>query len=69
MEFKKIVLVGCEMKSNINFYEYFPEAQWMNEFSEFQPKQEERLKTTLQEQETKIQEMMKGSSTSTKPSK
>ena len=31
-------------------------------------KQEERLKTTLQEQETKIQEMMKGSST-TKPSK
>lgn len=32
-------------------------------------KQEERLKTTLQEQETKIQEMMKGSSTSTKPSK
>ena len=32
-------------------------------------KPEERLKTTLQEQETKIQEMMKGSSTSTKPSK
>jgi prefoldin beta subunit len=32
-------------------------------------KQEERLKTTLQEQETKIQEMMKGASTSTKPSK
>ena len=32
-------------------------------------KQEERLKTTLQEQETKIQELMKGSSTSTKPSK
>ena len=32
-------------------------------------KQEERLKATLQEQETKIQEMMKGSSTSTKPSK
>ena len=31
-------------------------------------KQEERLKVTLQEQETKIQEMMKGSST-TKPSK
>ena len=31
-------------------------------------KQEERLKATLQEQETKIQEMMKGSST-TKPSK
>ena len=31
-------------------------------------KQEDRLKTTLQEQETKIQEMMKGSST-TKPSK
>ena len=31
-------------------------------------KQEERLKTTLQEQETKIQEMMKGPST-TKPSK
>ena len=32
-------------------------------------KQEERLKATLQEQETKIQEMMKGPSTSTKPSK
>ena len=32
-------------------------------------KQEERLKTTLQEQETKIQEMMKGPSTGTKPSK
>ena len=32
-------------------------------------KQEERLKITLQEQETKIQEMMKGTSTSTKPSK
>ena len=32
-------------------------------------KQEERLKTTLQEQETKIQEMMKGPSTSTNPSK
>ena len=31
-------------------------------------KQEERLKTTLQEQETKIQEMMKGPS-STNPSK
>jgi len=31
-------------------------------------KQEERLKSTLQEQETKIQEMMKGPST-TKPSK
>ena len=31
-------------------------------------KQEERLKVTLQEQETKIQEMMKGPST-TKPSK
>ena len=31
-------------------------------------KQEERLKATLQEQETKIQEMMKGPS-STKPSK
>jgi len=31
-------------------------------------KQEERLKATLQEQETKIQEMMKGNST-TKPSK
>ena len=30
-------------------------------------KQEERLKTTLQEQETKIQEMMKGPSTDTKP--
>ena len=32
-------------------------------------KQEERLKATLQEQETKIQEMMKGTSTNTKPSK
>ena len=32
-------------------------------------KQEERLKITLQEQETKIQEMMKGPSTNTKPSK
>ena len=32
-------------------------------------KQEERLKATLQEQETKIQEMMKGSSGSTKSSK
>ena len=32
-------------------------------------KQEERLKATLQEQETKIQEMMKGHSTNTKPSK
>ena len=32
-------------------------------------KQEERLKVTLQEQETKIQEMMKGPSTNTKPSK
>ena len=32
-------------------------------------KQEERLKATLQEQETKIQEMMKGPSTNTKPSK
>ena len=32
-------------------------------------KQEERLKSTLQEQETKIQEMMKGPSTNTKPSK
>ena len=32
-------------------------------------KQEERLKVTLQEQETKIQEMMKGPSTSTNTSK
>ena len=32
-------------------------------------KQEERLKITLKEQETKIQEMMKGPSTSTNPSK
>ena len=32
-------------------------------------KQEERLKATLQEQETKIQEMMKGPSTNTRPSK
>ena len=32
-------------------------------------KQEERLKVTLQEQETKIKEMMKGPSTSTNPSK
>ena len=32
-------------------------------------KQEERLKITLKEQETKIQEMMKGPSTNTKPSK
>jgi len=32
-------------------------------------KQEERLKTTLKEQETKIQEMMKNYSTNTKPSK
>ena len=32
-------------------------------------KQEERLKVTLQEQETKIQEMMKGPSSNTKPSK
>ena len=32
-------------------------------------KQEERLKATLQEQETKIQEMMKNPSTNTKPSK
>jgi len=32
-------------------------------------KQEDRLKVTLQEQETKIQEMMKGTSTNTKPSK
>ena len=32
-------------------------------------KQEERLKVTLQEQETKIQEMMKGPSTNTGPSK
>ena len=32
-------------------------------------KQEDRLKVTLQEQETKIQEMMKGPSTSTKQSK
>jgi len=32
-------------------------------------KQEERLKTTLKEQETKIQEMMKNPSTNTKPAK
>jgi len=32
-------------------------------------KQEERLKTTLKEQETKIQEMMKNSSTNTRPPK
>jgi prefoldin beta subunit len=32
-------------------------------------KQEERLKATLQEQETKLQEMMKGPSTNTRPSK
>ena len=32
-------------------------------------KQEERLKTTLKEQETKIQEMMKNPSTNTKPPK
>ena len=32
-------------------------------------KQEERLKTTIKEQETKIQEMMKNPSTNTKPSK
>lgn len=32
-------------------------------------KQEERLKTTLKEQETKIQEMMKNPSTNTKPLK
>ena len=32
-------------------------------------KQEERLKTTLKEQETKIQEMMKNPSTNTNPSK
>ena len=32
-------------------------------------KQEERLKTTLKEQETKIQEMMKNTSTNTRPPK
>ena len=32
-------------------------------------KQEERLKTTLKEQETKIQEMIQNSSTNTKPPK
>ena len=32
-------------------------------------KQEERLKTTLKEQETKIQEMIQNTSTSTKPPK
>ncbi len=32
-------------------------------------KQEERLKTTLKEQEMKIQEMIKNTSTNTKPSK
>ena len=32
-------------------------------------KQEERLKTTLKEQETKIQEMIKNSSTNTRPPK
>ena len=32
-------------------------------------KQEERLKTTLKEQETKIQEMIKNPSSNTKPSK
>ena len=32
-------------------------------------KQEDRLKTTLKEQETKIQEMMKNSSANTKPPK
>ena len=32
-------------------------------------KQEERLKTTLKEQETKIQEMIQNSSANTKPSK
>ena len=32
-------------------------------------KQEERLKTTLKEQETKIQEIMQNSSTNTKPPK
>ena len=44
MEFKKIVLVGCEMDSAIPFFEYLPEAQWMNEISGFQPTREERLK-------------------------
>ncbi len=32
-------------------------------------KQEERLKTTLKEQETKIQEMIQNTSTNTKPPK
>ena len=44
MEFKKIVLVGCEMDSAINFFEYFPEAQWMEQMSGVQENREDRLK-------------------------
>ncbi|SVE32853.1 uncharacterized protein METZ01_LOCUS485707, partial [marine metagenome] len=43
-EYRKIVLLGCEMDSGIPFYEHYPEAQWMPEIENYQPSYEERLR-------------------------
>ena len=43
-EYRKIVLLGCEMDSGIPFYEHYPEAQWMSEMEGYQPSYEERLR-------------------------
>jgi len=48
MEFKKIVLVGCEMDSAIPFFENFPEAQWMDEVPGYQDGPKKRLKNRYQ---------------------
>jgi len=43
-EYRKIVLVGCEMDSGVPFYENYPEAQWMDKIEGYQPSYEERLR-------------------------
>lgn len=36
MEYKKIVLVGCEMDTDVSFFDDLPEARWMFEISEYE---------------------------------
>lgn len=42
MGFKNIVLTGCEMNSDLTFYEHYPEARWMHETDGYLQKREER---------------------------
>tara|TARA_B100001123_G_scaffold451120_1_gene627128 strand:+ start:127 stop:1059 length:933 start_codon:yes stop_codon:yes gene_type:complete len=41
-EYRKIVLLGCEMNSGVPFHEDYPEAQWMHQIEGYQAPYAER---------------------------